>query len=108
MKVGVIGASGYVGGELLRLLVVHPDVELSVLTSRQNAGEYVHRIHPSLKGFINLTFSSMELDKLTKQCDLIFVSVPHGMVGNIPILTYFPNLFTAFRRFIEIKSKMHN
>ncbi len=56
MKVGVIGASGYVGGELLRLLVVHPDVELSVCTSRQNAGEYVHRIHPSLKGFINLTF----------------------------------------------------
>ena len=50
MKVGVVGASGYVGGELLRLLVVHPDVELSVLTSRQNAGEYVHRIHPSLKG----------------------------------------------------------
>lgn len=83
MKVGVIGASGYVGGELLRLLVVHPDVELSVLTSRQNAGEYVHRIHPSLKGFINLTFSSMELDKLTKQCDLIFVSVPHGNALNI-------------------------
>ena len=142
MKVGVIGASGYVGGELLRLLVVHPDVELSVLTSRQNAGEYVHRIHPSLKGFINLTFSSMELDKLTKQCDLIFVSVPHGnalnivkelystgikivdlsadfrlknaddyvngMVGNILILICFPNQFTAFRRFIEIKSKMHN
>jgi LysW-gamma-L-alpha-aminoadipyl-6-phosphate/LysW-L-glutamyl-5-phosphate reductase len=83
MKVGVIGASGYVGGELLRLLVVHPDVELSVLTSRQNAGEYVHRIHPSLKGFINLTFSPMELDKLVNQCDLIFVSVPHGNALNI-------------------------
>lgn len=83
MKVGVVGASGYVGGELLRLLVVHPDVELSVLTSRQNAGEYVHRIHPSLKGFINLTFSPMELDKLVKQCDLIFVSVPHGNALNI-------------------------
>jgi len=83
MKVGVIGASGYVGGELLRLLVVHPDVELSVCTSRQNAGEYVHRRHPSLKGFINLTFSSMELDKLVKQCDLVFVSVPHGNALNI-------------------------
>ena len=83
MKVGVIGASGYVGGELLGLLVVHPDVELSVLTSRQNAGEYVHRIHPSLKGFIDLTFSSMELDKLVNQCDLIFVSVPHGNALNI-------------------------
>jgi len=83
MKVGVVGASGYVGGELLRLLVVHPDVELSVLTSRQNAGEYVHRIHPSLKGFINLTFSPMELDKLVNQCELIFVSVPHGNALNI-------------------------
>jgi N-acetyl-gamma-glutamyl-phosphate/LysW-gamma-L-alpha-aminoadipyl-6-phosphate reductase len=83
MKVGVVGASGYVGGELIRLLVVHPDVELSVLTSRQNAGEYVHRIHPSLKGFINLTFSPMELDKLVNQCDLIFVSVPHGNALNI-------------------------
>ena len=83
MKVGVVGASGYVGGELIRLLVVHPDVELSVLTSRQNAGQYVHRIHPSLKGFINLTFSPMELDKLVNQCDLIFVSVPHGNALNI-------------------------
>ncbi|HKG31707.1 MAG TPA: N-acetyl-gamma-glutamyl-phosphate reductase, partial [Nitrososphaeraceae archaeon] len=52
MKVGVVGASGYVGGELLRLLVVHPKVEVSMVTSMQKAGEYVHRIHPSLKGFI--------------------------------------------------------
>jgi N-acetyl-gamma-glutamyl-phosphate/LysW-gamma-L-alpha-aminoadipyl-6-phosphate reductase len=83
IKVGVIGASGYVGGELLRLLVVHPEVELSVLTSRQNAGEYVHRIHPSLKGFIDLTFSPMEMDKIVNQCDLVFVSVPHGNALNI-------------------------
>jgi N-acetyl-gamma-glutamyl-phosphate/LysW-gamma-L-alpha-aminoadipyl-6-phosphate reductase len=83
MRVGVIGASGYVGGELLRLLVVHPDVELSMLTSRQNAGEYVQRIHPSLKGFINLTFSPMDLDKLVNKCDLVFVSVPHGNALNI-------------------------
>jgi [amino group carrier protein]-6-phospho-L-2-aminoadipate/5-phospho-L-glutamate reductase len=83
IKVGVIGASGYVGGELLRLLVVHPDVELSVLTSRQNSGDYVHRVHPSLKGFIDLTFSPMELDKIVNQCDLVFVSVPHGNALNI-------------------------
>ena len=83
IKVGVIGASGYVGGELLRLLAVHPDVELSILTSRQNAGEYVHRIHPSLKGFIDLTFSPMEMDKIVNQCDMVFVSVPHGNALNI-------------------------
>ena len=43
MKVGVVGASGYVGGELLRLLVTHPKVEVAMVTSRQKAGDYVHR-----------------------------------------------------------------
>ena len=44
MKVGVVGASGYVGGELLRLLVTHPRIEVSMVTSRQKAGDYVHRV----------------------------------------------------------------
>jgi N-acetyl-gamma-glutamyl-phosphate/LysW-gamma-L-alpha-aminoadipyl-6-phosphate reductase len=83
MKVGVIGASGYVGGELLRLLVTHPEIEISTVTSRQHAGEYVHRVHPSLKNFITLTFSDMNLDKITNSCDLVFVSVPHGKSNKI-------------------------
>lgn len=77
MRVGVVGASGYVGGELLRLLSTHPDVELNMVTSRTYAGEYVHRVHPSLKGFIDLTFSPLNIDKLTEN-DLVFTSVPHG------------------------------
>lgn len=83
MKVGVIGASGYVGGELLRLLVTHPEIEISTVTSRQQAGEYVHRVHPSLKNFITLTFSDMNLDRITNSCDLVFVSVPHGKSNKI-------------------------
>ena len=78
MKVGVVGASGYVGGELLRLLVLHPKIELNVVTSRQHAGDYVHRVHPSLKGFTELVFSPLDVDKLANDCDLIFISVPHG------------------------------
>ena len=57
MKVGVVGASGYVGGETLRLLVNHPEVEISMVTSRQHVGEYLDRIQPSLKGFTDLTFN---------------------------------------------------
>jgi LysW-gamma-L-alpha-aminoadipyl-6-phosphate/LysW-L-glutamyl-5-phosphate reductase len=83
MKVGVVGASGYVGGELLRLLVVHPKVEVSMVTSRQKAGEYVHRIHPSLKGFIDLTFSPLDMEKLVNSCDIVFTSVPHGKSNKI-------------------------
>jgi N-acetyl-gamma-glutamyl-phosphate/LysW-gamma-L-alpha-aminoadipyl-6-phosphate reductase len=83
MKIGVVGASGYVGGELLRLLVVHPKIEISMITSRQKAGEYVHRIHPSLKGFIDLTFSPLDMEKLSNSCDLVFTSVPHGKSNKI-------------------------
>ena len=83
MKVGVVGASGYVGGELLRLLVVHPKVEVNMVTSRQKAGEYVHRIHPSLKGFIDLTFSQFDMEKLVNSCDIVFTSVPHGKSNRI-------------------------
>jgi N-acetyl-gamma-glutamyl-phosphate/LysW-gamma-L-alpha-aminoadipyl-6-phosphate reductase len=83
MKVGVVGASGFVGGELLRLLVMHPKIELSMVTSRQYAGEYVHRVHPSLKGFTELTFSPVDLDKLSSNCDLVFTSVPHGKAVGI-------------------------
>ena len=49
----------------------------------RRAGEYVHRKHPSLKGFIELTFSPMEIEKLTNKCDLVFVSVPHGSAVDI-------------------------
>lgn len=83
MKVGVIGASGYVGGELLRLLVSHPKVELRMIVSRQRAGEYVHRVHPSLKGFITSTFSPMDIEKVTSMCDFVFTSVPHGKSNKI-------------------------
>src|SRR5919107_3279988 len=83
MKISVIVASGFVGGELLRLLVTHPKVTVNMVTSRQQAGEYVHRVHPSLKGFIDLKFSAMDIDKIADSCDLVFVSVPHGSANKI-------------------------
>ncbi len=83
MKVGVVGASGYVGGETLRLLVNHPDVEISTVTSRQHVGEYLHRVQPSLKGFTDLKFSELDYDRLTDQCDVVFTAVPHGTATEI-------------------------
>ncbi len=83
MKVGVVGASGYVGGEILRLLVSHPDAEIAMVTSRQYAGEYISRIQPGLKGFTDLTFSELDYDKMTDKCDLVFTAVPHGTAVDI-------------------------
>lgn len=76
MKVAVMGASGYVGGELVRLLLGHPQVELVQATSNQLAGQPLHARHPNLYGQTNLTF--VHHDQITA-CDVLFLALPHGM-----------------------------
>jgi N-acetyl-gamma-glutamyl-phosphate/LysW-gamma-L-alpha-aminoadipyl-6-phosphate reductase len=75
ITVSIVGASGYVGGELLRLLLDHPWVIVQQVTSERNAGSYVHFTHPNLRGRTRLQFVSAE--ELT-ECDLLFLGLPHG------------------------------
>jgi len=73
IKAAVIGGSGYIGGELIRLLAMHPEVEISAVTSRRFAGKKVHKVHPNLRG-LDLRFrSDYDFD-----ADVIFLAVPHG------------------------------
>ncbi len=83
MRVGVIGGSGYVGGELLRLLLPHPEVELTTVTSRKNAGEYVFTVHPNLRGATQLKFTPPNISQVTDNCDLVFAAMPHGKSVNL-------------------------
>lgn len=83
MRVGVVGASGYVGGETLRLLVNHPQVEITAVTSRQHVGQYLHRIQPSLKGFTDMVFSELDYDRMSDRCDIVITAVPHGNATEI-------------------------
>ena len=74
MKVSIVGASGYTGGELLRLLLQHPHVQVHQVTSERNAGKPVTRLHPNLRKQTQLNFCTMkELEKV----DLLFVALPH-------------------------------
>jgi N-acetyl-gamma-glutamyl-phosphate/LysW-gamma-L-alpha-aminoadipyl-6-phosphate reductase len=74
MKVSIVGASGYSGGELLRLLLQHPQVEVHQCTSERFVGKPVTRLHPNLRKQTTLKFSSVqELDKV----DLLFTALPH-------------------------------
>ncbi|MDW8072445.1 MAG: N-acetyl-gamma-glutamyl-phosphate reductase, partial [Anaerolineae bacterium] len=57
LKVSIVGGSGYVGGELLRLLLFHPYVEVQQVTSASQAGRYVHTVHPNLRGVTTLQFT---------------------------------------------------
>jgi LysW-gamma-L-alpha-aminoadipyl-6-phosphate/LysW-L-glutamyl-5-phosphate reductase len=74
-SVSIVGGSGYGGGELLRLLLDHPEVEIQQVTSETYRGKYVYAVHPNLRKRTTLTFCAM--DEL-KPCDLLFLALPHG------------------------------
>jgi N-acetyl-gamma-glutamyl-phosphate/LysW-gamma-L-alpha-aminoadipyl-6-phosphate reductase len=75
ITVGIVGASGYTGGETLRILLRHPNVEVVQATSESNAGHYLYTIHPNLRKQTQLKFAS--IDDL-KPCDVLFLCLPHG------------------------------
>ena len=78
IKVGIVGGTGYTGVELLRLLALHPQVELRTITSRADAGEPVSQMFPSLRGLVDLCFVHPDEAHLD-QCDLVFFATPNGI-----------------------------
>jgi N-acetyl-gamma-glutamyl-phosphate reductase len=90
-KVAVIGASGYSGEELVRLLLNHPQVELVAVTSRQNAGQTLAHVFPKFASHPKsktLRFSEPKADRLAKQADVVFLALPHGVATEyaVPLL----------------------
>ena len=75
MKVSIVGASGYAGGELLRLLLDHLGVEVFQATSESHMGEFVYQQHPNLRKRTQLKFTSREM---LEPCDVLFMALPHG------------------------------
>lgn len=77
-KIGIVGATGYTGVELLRLLVNHPGVDITYVTSREHAGTRVDAMFPNLRGFLDLDFSAPANEQLA-ECDLVFFATPNGV-----------------------------
>jgi N-acetyl-gamma-glutamyl-phosphate reductase len=77
MKIAVVGASGYAGGELLRLLAGHPKFEISYIAAGSNAGELITNLHPQLTNFAGRKFESTNVEMINK-CQLAFIALPHG------------------------------
>jgi N-acetyl-gamma-glutamyl-phosphate reductase len=77
MKTAIVGASGYAGTELLRLLLDHPNFEPTVITAHSNAGELITSVAPQLAKLGDRRFESFELAKVNA-CDLVFLALPHG------------------------------
>lgn len=77
-RVAILGATGYGGGELLRLLLLHPHVDVVAATSRTEAGRPVAAVHRNLEGVTPLAFSAPDMDFLAEATDVVFAAMPHG------------------------------
>ena len=86
IKIGIVGGTGYTGVELLRILATHPQAELTVITSRKEAGSPVADMFPSLRRRVTLNFSDPSAGLLEK-CDLVIFATPNGVaMGDTPAL----------------------
>ena len=79
LKVSIVGASGYTGGDLLRILLFHPEVEIQQVTSERYAGKLASSLHPNLRKICKLKF--VPIDEL-EPCDVLFLGLPHGHMMN--------------------------
>ncbi|KXW59136.1 N-acetyl-gamma-glutamyl-phosphate reductase [Ferrovum myxofaciens] len=79
IKVGIVGGTGYTGVELLRLVAQHPEMKLSVITSRKEAGQKVADLFPSLRGHVDMAFSDPARVTTLIDCELVFFATPNGV-----------------------------
>lgn len=99
VKVAVVGASGYTGVELLRLLLNHPDVTVTCVTANQNAGEEVATLFPSLAGRINMVCSALDVAEVAANAELVFTALPHQAA-----MAVIPGLLAAGCKVIDLSA----
>jgi len=83
VRVGIVGASGYTGLELLRSVLRHPEFELVALTSEQRAGRPVGEAFPAFRGLVDLDFEALDPGALAGRLDLAFAALPHGTSASV-------------------------
>jgi N-acetyl-gamma-glutamyl-phosphate reductase len=98
-KVGIIGATGYTGVELLRLLLGHPEVEVTVVTSKKYAGMRIDQVFPSLGKRIQLVCEELSFERLTGKMDFVFTAVPHKTA-----METVPPFFSQGKRVIDLSA----
>ena len=99
LNVGIIGASGYTGAELARLLSVHPHVKLTVATSRQFAGKALSTVFPNLRKRVDLLCEDLGPDQLAERADFFFAAVPHKTAMDLV-----PTLLAAGKKVVDLSA----
>ncbi|MEH6587232.1 MAG: N-acetyl-gamma-glutamyl-phosphate reductase [Halioglobus sp.] len=98
IKVGIVGGTGYTGVELLRLLALHEEAQVVVITSRAESGRRVDDLYPNLRGHYDIAFSEPDVAQLAA-CDIVFFATPHNVAMNLV-----PELLQAGARVIDLSA----
>lgn len=99
IRVGILGATGYTALELIKILLRHPEVELTALTSRQEGSPHVAAVHPQLAGRLDLQLEDLTPSQVAARCDCVFSCLPHGASA-----TSVAPLLDAQRRVIDFSA----
>jgi len=99
INVGIIGSTGYAGAELVRLLAGHPDICLTVLTSRQYAGVRFDQVYPSMAGMADHTCEALDIDRVCEKADLFFLALPHKIPMELA-----PQFIAKGKRIIDLSA----
>ncbi len=99
IRVGVVGATGYAGAELVRILSGHPGVKLTILTSRKYKGEKFDGIYPSMAGSVDLVCEEFDSDHICEKTDVIFMALPHKLPMEIV-----PGLIKQGKKVIDLSA----
>ena len=78
IRVGIVGATGYTAIELIRILLRHPNVEITCLTSRETVGQQVSQVHPQFRDLLDLEFETFDAEAISSKSDFAFCCLPHG------------------------------
>ncbi len=99
IRVGIVGATGYTGAELVRILSAHPDVTLSMLTSRQHAGVPFYKIYPAMAQKVDLVCEAFDYDRVADKVDVVFMALPHKLP-----MEYVPELIQRGKKVIDLSA----
>lgn len=81
IKVGIVGATGYAGNELVRILMQHPDAEIKTLTSQSYIGKPFNEVYENYRDINEMICEESDLEKMAEVCDVIFIALPHGVAA---------------------------
>ncbi len=98
-RVAVVGATGYAGAELVRILAMHPGVDLTLSTSRQYAGKRFAAVYPGMETLSSFVCEPLEIDTLSQRADLVFLALPHELP-----MTIAPKLLDAGIRVVDLSA----